>query len=90
MFCARQQSSFALGQFGGEELDGSKLVRVREFVESGQQLGQFHENNVSVRETVANQVLPASNFWLFPTISPIRRSFSKMPVAIWAVGRWGR
>ena len=42
IFCARQQSTLALRQFGGKELDGAKFVCAGEFMESRYQFGQFH------------------------------------------------
>src|SRR6185295_11414161 len=77
------QSGQGARQLGGEELDGAKLVRAREFVESRKQFGEFHEDSVSDCGMVANHVPRASSFWILPMISAMRCSFFRMSAASW-------
>jgi hypothetical protein len=64
-------ATLALGQFGGQELHGAKLVGAREFVESGKQVSELHGGKIRNQRWFANHVF-ASSFPMFPMISAMR------------------
>jgi hypothetical protein len=56
IFCSRYQA-LALRELGCKELNGAKLVGAREFVKSGQEIIQFHNDSLTDRRAVANHSL---------------------------------